>query len=221
MRRRLWDNPGVNNQSRLILAGLCLLMAIVGFATARLWKQAHPPATPSLATGTLLQPHRSLAEFSLLDHHGAAFTPRSLAGHWSMLFFGYTNCPDLCPITLTALAALQKKLLADHDNVRPAVIFVSVDARRDTPAVLARYVPYFNPDFVGVTAPTQSQIEDFAKRLGVAVIIGPEHDGTYSVDHSGAIFVVAPDGRLAAILTGPHTSAGLAEDFHRIVAAQT
>jgi protein SCO1/2 len=175
----------------------------------------------TLLTGTLLEPRRSISDFSLLDHHGSAFTPQSLKGRWSMLFFGYTNCPDLCPTTLSALAAMDKSLQGEQAAVRPQVVFVSVDARRDTPAVLARYVPYFNPAFLGVTAPDQATVETFARHLGVSVLIGEEHDGTYGVDHSGAIFVVAPDGRIAAILTGPHSNAGLLEDFHRIVAART
>ena len=194
-------------------------MAAIGFGASYWWKRSHSgPIT--LLTGTMLEPRRALGDFSLLDHHGAAFTPQSLKGRWSLLFFGYTNCPDLCPTTLTALAAMDKSLRSDASSVRPQVVFVSVDARRDTPAVLARYVPYFNPGFLGVTAADQPTVEKFARHLGVSVIIGEEHDGTYSVDHSGAIFAVAPDGQLAAILTGPSTTASLIADYQRIVAAR-
>jgi protein SCO1 len=134
-----------------------------------------------------------------------------------LLFFGFTNCPDLCPTTLTALAAVEKRLRAAA-SPRPQVVFVSVDAKRDTPAQLSRYVPFFDPEFIGVTAADQAAIESFARQLGVAVIIGPERDGNYSVDHSAAIFVVAPDGRLAAILTGPNTVESVFTDFQRIAA---
>ena len=136
-----------------------------------------------------------------------------------MLYFGYTNCPDQCPTTLSSLAAMQKRLAAAAVRTRPVVVFISADARRDTPAILARFVPYFDPDFVGVTAQSQAAIEDFARKLGVAIIIGPDSGGAYSVDHSSAVFVTAPDGSLAAILTGPHSAQGLSEDFRRIVAA--
>jgi protein SCO1 len=157
--------------------------------------------------------------FSLLDHHGATFTLGSLKGRWCMLYFGYTNCPDLCPATLSSLAAMEKRLAAAGDQTRPLVIFVSVDARRDTPDVLARYAPFFDKGFIGVTARTQTEIEGFAREFGVAVIIGPETNGTYTVDHSSAVFVTAPDASLAAILTGPLTPEGLADDFRRIVKA--
>ena len=102
----------------------------------------------------------------------------------------------------------------------PQVIFVSVDAKRDTPAQLAKYVPYFDPDFIGLTAADQPSIERIAKKLGVGVIIQPTSDGNYTVDHSGAIFVLDPDGKLTAILTGPFTVDALQSDFQRIVAAR-
>ena len=92
-----------------------------------------------------------------------------------MLFFGYTNCPDFCPTTLTTLAAMEKRLRAARRPVRPQVIFVSVDAKRDTPAQLAKYVPYFDPEFIGVTAADQPTIEAFARKLGVGV---HHHAGT-------------------------------------------
>lgn len=137
-----------------------------------------------------------------------------------MMFFGYTNCPDFCPTTLATLAALEKRLRAEAAPVRPKVLFMSVDAKRDTPEQLAKYVPYFDPEFVGVTASSQSAIEEVAAKLGVGVIITPKSDGTYSVDHSGAIFVINPQGRLTAILTGPFTVDALRADFQRIVAGR-
>jgi protein SCO1 len=97
------------------------------------------------------------------------------------------------------------------------VIFMSVDAKRDTPEQLAKYVPYFDPEFIGLTAASQPDVEAVAAKLGVSVIITPKSDGTYTVDHSGAIFVLNPDGKLAAVLTGPFTVDALASDFRRIV----
>jgi protein SCO1/2 len=135
-----------------------------------------------------------------------------------MMFFGYTNCPDFCPATLTTLAALEKRLRAARAPVRPQVIFMSVDAARDTPRQLAKYVPYFDPEFIGLSAPSQAEIEAVAAKLGVSVVITPKSDGTYTVDHSGAIFVLSPEGKLAAVLTGPFTAGDLETDFRRIVA---
>ncbi len=136
------------------------------------------------------------------------------------MFFGYTNCPDFCPTTLVTLAALQKRLRSGAAPLRPQVIFLSVDAKRDTPAVLANYVPAFDPEFIGLTATSQSALEAAAAGLGVAVSITPAPDGTYAVDHSAAIFVVNPEGRLAAILTGPFTVDALQSDLQHILAGQ-
>jgi protein SCO1/2 len=189
---------------------------LAGVAVALLLR--HPAAPLELATGSYLRPSRALPDFSLIDQHGRPFGPADLEGHWSMLVFGYTNCPDFCPTTLTTLAALERRLRGGAGAVRPQVLFMSVDAVRDTPAQLSQYVPYFDPEFIGLTAANQPAIEAVAARFGVAVIITPHADGSYSVDHSGTIFVLNPAGRVAAILSGPFTVDALQEDFRRIVA---
>ncbi len=190
---------------------------LLGIGAALLWR--HSPAPRDLATGSYLSPQRALPDFSLIDQDGHAFGPQNLRGRWTFLYFGYTNCPDACPTTLATLAALEKRLKTAGDGVRPHVVFVSVDAKRDTPAQLAKYVPYFDPEFVGVTAASQPAIEDFARKLGVSVYVpAPSADGSYAVEHSSAIFVVDPAGKIAAILTGPFTAAALQSDFKRLVA---
>ncbi len=206
----------MSGQSKILSFRYICLIALAGIAASLLWRHPRPPV--ELTTGTILVPSRELADFSLIDHRGRKFGSANLRGRWTLLFFGYTNCPDFCPTTLTTLAALKKHLKSDEAAVLPQVVFVSVDAQRDTPEQLAKYVPYFDPDFIGVTAVDQPGIERLAKKWGVAVIIQPTTDGNYTVDHSGAIFVVNPEGRLAAILTGPFTVNALQTDFQRIVA---
>jgi protein SCO1 len=134
------------------------------------------------------------------------------------MFFGYTNCPDYCPTTLTTLAAMEKQLRAAKTVVPPQVIFVSVDAKRDTPAQLNQFVPNFDPEFIALTAASQPAIEALAKKWGVAVNIEYAADGSnYVVDHATVIFVIDPAGNLAAILSGPFTVDALSSDFQRIV----
>jgi protein SCO1/2 len=203
-------------QTRTLSLALAILALIAGAAAALLWRQGAPAV--ELSTGTYLSPARALPDFSLIDENGRTFGPANLQGVWTMMFFGYTNCPDLCPTTLTTLAALEKRLRAAGATVRPRVVFVSVDAKRDTPEQLRRYVPYFDPEFLGVTAADQPAIEAVAAKLGVGVLITPKPDGTYAVDHTGAIFVLNPAGRLTAILSGPFTVDALAADFRLIVA---
>ena len=193
-----------------------LLCAAAGGIAAALIEPHKPPAMP-LASGTLLVPSRALADFSLLDQQGRSFGSANLRGHWSLMFFGYTNCPDFCPATLATLAAVEKRMRTEVSPLPPQVIFVSVDAKRDTPAQLAKYVPYFDAEFIGLTAADQPAIEALAKEWGVAVSIRPATDGNYTVDHSAAIFVIDPKGDVAAILTGPFTTDTLRSDITRIV----
>jgi protein SCO1/2 len=202
-------------QSKFLAIALIGIALIAGTSAALIWRHAAAPV--ELATGSFVSPSRALPDFSLIDHHGQPFGPPNLRGHWSMMFFGYTNCPDFCPTTLTTLAALEKRLRDGAAPVRPKVIFMSVDAKRDTPEQLAKYVPYFDPEFIGLTAANQAAIEAVAAKLGVGVIITPKPDGTYTVDHSGAIFVLNPDGKLTAVLTGPFSVDALQADFLRIV----
>jgi len=201
-------------RSKLLSFVFLCVAAVAGVAAALIWP--HKP-TVVLATGAVLVPSRALADFSLIDNQGRSFGAANLRGHWSLMFFGYTNCPDFCPATLTTLAAMQKRLRAAKSVTPPQVIFVSVDAKRDTPSQLAKYVPYFDPDFVGLTAADQPAIERQAKKWGVAVIIEPASGGNYTVDHSGAMFVINPAGNIAAILSGPFTVDALQSDFKRIV----
>jgi protein SCO1/2 len=205
-------------QTKFLSFALICALGVAGIAAGVLWHRSAPAV--ELTTGSFISPSRELPDFSLIDGQGRAFGVPNLRGHWSMLFFGYTNCPDFCPTTLTTLAAMRKRLRADGAAVLPDVIFVSVDAKRDTPAQLAKYVPKFDPDFIGLTAVDQPSIEAVAKKLGVAVSILPAADGNYMVDHSGAIFVLNPDARLTAILTGPFSADALRGDFQRVVAAR-
>jgi protein SCO1 len=192
---------------------LCALAA-AGIVAAIIWSPKPPLA---LASGTILAPARPLADFSLIDNQGRSFGSANLRGHWSLMFFGYTDCPDYCPTTLTTLAVLEKQLRAAKTVAPPQVIFVSVDAKRDTPAQLNQFVPNFDPEFIGLTAASQPAIEALAKTWGIAVNIQYGANGNYIVDHSAEIFVIDPAGNVAAILTGPFTVDALQNDYRRIV----
>jgi protein SCO1/2 len=211
---RVWDNLAMNGRSKLYAFLVLCLMAGAGIFAALLTQ--HRQGLQPLATGLWLTPSRALPDFTLIDQQGRPFGPAQLRGHWSLLFFGYTNCPDLCPTTLTTLAGLNRRLRTESAALLPQVVFVSVDAARDTPQQLSRYVPYFDPTFLGVTAPDQATIEALAHKLGVAVIVNSAKDGNYTVDHSGELFVINPDARLVALLSGPFTLETLAHDVRAL-----
>jgi protein SCO1/2 len=201
-------------RSKLLSCVFLGFLAVGGIVAAIIWSPKPPLA---LASGTILTPARPLADFSLIDNQGRSFGSANLRGHWSLMFFGYTDCPDYCPTTLTTLAVLEKQLRAAKTVAPPQVIFVSVDAKRDTPAQLNQFVPNFDPEFIGLTAASQPAIEALAKKWGIAVNIQYAANGNYIVDHSAEIFVIDPAGNLAAILTGPFTVDALQSDYRRIV----
>lgn len=208
--------------SRIRSIALAAVVAIVAIAGGVLLARAmlgDNDAVPlDLAKATLLSPPRALPEFTLTDHTGANFEPARLKNHWSLLFFGFTHCPDVCPTTLGMLAQTEKALADLPAGQRPQIVLVSVDPQRDTPEQLASYVRFFSPSFTGVTG-SQEAIDKFTRALGVPVAISPLANGGYSVDHSAAIFLIDPSGALLALFSTPHSPAIIAADYRRIVDA--
>jgi protein SCO1/2 len=128
------------------IAALIVAATVIGVATAW-WVTARQPVV--LASGTALESPRRIGAFRLTDHRGREFTPESLRGGWSLVFAGFTQCPDACPTTLAMLNAMDERLRANGGAVQ--VVFLSVDPARDTAERLAGYVGHFNPRFVAVT----------------------------------------------------------------------
>jgi protein SCO1 len=204
---------------RAHIAMVMLAGVVAGGLVAHLvTNRAEPP--PQLERATLFAETRALPAFGLIDHTGAPFGLQRLRGHWTFLFFGFVNCPDVCPTTLATLSQMRKALADLPEPDQPGVVFVSVDPGRDTPPVLAEYVAHFDPSFAGVTG-SPAAIESVTQALGVAVVTGPPAaDGNYSVDHTAAIFLVDPEGRFAALFNTPHEAGAIERDYRRIVAAR-
>ena len=157
--------------------------------------------------GTFLLPAtRDIAPFSLTDQNGNRFDNTNLEGHWSLLFFGFTSCPDVCPVTLSALAQVEKQLSESGrkdllDKLR--IYFVSVDPDRDSEAAIAKYVEAFSPNFTGVTG-THDALAAFAQQVNVAFMKVPDANGGYTIDHTGNIVIIDPNGRYAGFMKLPH-----------------
>ena len=200
----------------LLAAGLVAALAGAWLARAWLGAPGGPPATRAAAVYTEPRP---LPAFELVAHDGSRFDRARFLGHHTLVLFGFTNCPDLCPTTLVELARAER-LLADLPAARrPVVVMVSVDPGRDSPAVLAAYVPHFDPAFVGVTG-ADPDIATLAAALGAAYQRGPERDGSYAVDHTAALFLIDPEARLLAVFPTPHEAATIAHDYRAILAAR-
>jgi len=165
---------------------------------------------------TALPDGRMLPQFDLLDQDGERFNRDRISGRWSVLFFGFTNCPDICPTTLYQLSQMQKSLAKLPPQLQPAVYMISVDVERDTPEVMAQYVRAFNSSFVGLTGDAD-ELARLAASLGVAYGTEPRPDGSYDVLHTAALFFLNDAGQLVAISSAPHDPAALARDYRRLV----
>jgi len=144
------------------------------------------------------EPSRSIKEFKLTNHFGEEVGLDDLKGNWSLLFFGFTYCPDICPTTMGVL-----NRAVNNMKKKPQVIMVSVDYDRDTPELLAQYVPNFNPDFVGYTGEFD-ELVSFATQLNAAFAKVPGREpGTYTMDHSASIVVINPNGRFQGFIKSP------------------
>jgi protein SCO1/2 len=205
----------MNKQRAIALGSLTIVAVIIGIVLSRAVQVSMNPPL-QLATGTALPEPRALPELQLVDGNDASFTLANLQGHWSLLFFGYTTCPDICPTTLSTLAQVEKKLSDMPDPKRPQMVFVSVDPQRDTPANVQRYVKFFSPHFTGVTGESK-KVQALTAAVGVPVIITPTESGSYTVDHSATLFAVDPKGRIAAVFSPPFMVDALSADLRRLV----
>jgi protein SCO1/2 len=180
----------------------------VGVGTA-LYTRFNAPLV--LHSGTVLPEPRSIGEFSLLDQRGQPFGRAALENRWSLVFTGFTNCPDLCPTTLAFLASLRARIPGDGVQI----VFVSVDPERDSPEKIAPYLAHFDPRIKGVTGAT-AEIERFTKALGLAQVRNPGVAGEYTVDHSAALVLIDPKVRVAGYFQPPHDERALAADLESL-----
>ncbi|GIX31679.1 MAG: cytochrome c oxidase assembly protein [Porticoccaceae bacterium] len=144
---------------------------------------------------------RRFRDFAFVDHRGRPFTRENLLGKWTLVFFGFTHCPDICPTTLATLDRLLAQLSAE-ERARLQVVLLSVDPERDTPERLASYVAFFNPDFIGLTG-SPHRLLSLATQLGVVYQKVPLPGGDYTVDHSGNLVLINPRGEYHAYLRPP------------------
>lgn len=184
------------------LVGLaCLLAVWAGYRLAgERYSRAQPPAY-----GTWLSPPRTVRDFQLIDNRGGRFARADLRGHLSLMYFGYTRCTDECPDTLAMLARLRRKVAL------PAlrVLFVTINPRHDTPAVLTRYLRRFDPHFIGLTG-TPHQIRSLAGELGVALGKIALPGGGETFEHTVVLFLFNARGREVAVFTAPFAERRLA-----------
>ncbi len=172
------------------------------------------PAIPEDLKGVFIDsPAVRLPDFELVDHNNRIFNNASLKGQWSLVFFGFTNCPDVCPTSMTEL----NKVSAMPDTPEDTqYVFISVDPKRDSSEKLKEFVTFFNDKFIGVSG-QKSEIDKFKEPLGV--IYGFEGDTTsedYVVTHFAAIYLIAPDGKQRAYALAPHSAIQISRAYQLV-----
>jgi len=166
---------------------------------------------------TVLSPAKKLADFTLIQHTGDALNKAALKGKHSIVFFGFTNCPDICPATLHQFKQVKKNLQNAQLWSKLRVVFVTVDPERDTVEKMAQYVPYFDPEFIGATG-TVEQVEQFTSLLSIPYELGDKNEnGYYSVDHSATLILLDDDANIRALISPPFSPSQLSEDLFYIL----
>lgn len=190
-----------------------ILMLISGFVGMFFYQQMHQSSvfSPNQLHGTYIPPGRTVKPFVLQDTLNHDFKASDLVGHWTLLFFGFTQCHSICPTTMAELHKMND-ILKNHAELKvfPKIYMISLDPERDTLQSLQQYVKGFDKDFIGALG-KKSEIDALSQQLGIVYDTGTRQDG--QIDHSGTITVINPAGEIAAFFTPPLQAQWMAEDM--------
>ncbi|HWW22043.1 MAG TPA: SCO family protein [Steroidobacteraceae bacterium] len=198
----------MNRRLALVFALTAVAAALAGVVAARL---VGGHGGVPLVSGTWLPSRRPVAEFHLEDLSGQGFTLQNLRGHPTLLFFGFTHCPDVCPITLATLAQAQRTVPLPGAQV----VFISIDPQRDSAANMSEYLSAFSKDFIGARG-DEAALGPLLKSLGAIAERERLPDGNYTLDHSATLYLLDGQARLAAVFSPPFKTADLTADLRRI-----
>ncbi|MDH0749354.1 SCO family protein [Pseudomonas sp. GD03842] len=196
---------------------VAVVALILGLTVNRVLSGKGPGDQAALIdAGIILLPQsRSLPDMKLVDQDGQSVALDSLKGKWTLLFFGYTFCPDICPTTLAQLRQIKRELPKEAvDQLR--VVLVSVDPNRDTPQQLKTYLGYFDKQFQGMTAPVDA-IQKLANAVSIPFIPADTTQPNYTVDHSGNLAVLGPDGMQRGFIRAPLNNQKLVAQLPRLM----
>ena len=181
------------NPRTLIIAVVAIAAIALGTWTS--YRFMSPPPAPRIAT--VLPAPAELPDFSLLDQDGRPVGRGVFEGQWDLVFFGFTHCPDICPLTLQVLSDARQQLAESGQDPLPRIVLVSVDPERDTPELMASYVAYFGEENLGITGEL-AEIRKLTDGLGIFFEKAAGQNDNYSVDHSSVVLLLDPTGTMHA-----------------------
>ncbi len=204
-------------KTKRTLVLISFLLLSISIAAGLFWRGEPAPLEFTDIKGiSIISPPVSLPDINLKDHNGKRITLDDFKGHWSMAFFGYTHCPDVCPTSLAVMKRVATKLRKEGQERDTHYLFVSLDPFRDTPEVLKEYITFFDPDFIGITG-DKTEIDKLSERVGVIYDYeGDVRDEDFIVNHYAAILIIDPDARLRAHILPPHSVEKVSTAFNRI-----
>lgn len=187
----------------VLTAILSILLGCIFLIKFTQQQESHPRLIPDQVMTVLVDP-KPLREFFLVDHHNHEFNLSTLNGKWSFLFFGFIQCPDICPTTLVSLSKIRsqitKEIIAPEQT---QFIFISVDPKRDNAQKLKQYTNYFDSSFIGVTG-TETELHNLANQLDVTFNLQYKpNQSDYEVIHTSAVFLINPQGQYQVLITPP------------------
>lgn len=201
---------------------LLILTIAIGSAVGTWWLHDGAPAArdwahaPQELQGLIWPQAREVAAFTLNTQQSKPFGREQLLGHWSLIYFGYLQCPDICPVTLQSMHGMQKLLAEQASGAIPEqYLFVSVDPVNDTPERIASYLDFFGGDVTGLSG-DPDELARLATSVGVMYAEHVDENGTRSMDHSTSIVLVDPQGRAVAALPGPHQPQVMARQYREL-----
>jgi protein SCO1 len=209
--------------SRRVSMAIVVAIVLLAAAAALVWRsvQTTPAQQPHFVevvnNAYILPKPDALASFKLVKHDDTPFDNDSLKGRWSFLIFGYTYCPDFCPTALVVFTEIHGLLTQRPEGARDVqFVMVSVDPERDTTALLKEYVPQFNREFIGVTG-APAEIARLAESVGAVYAKVPgSSERNYLIDHSTAVLLVNPQGKLQGVFAAPHVAKNMVQGFLKI-----
>ncbi len=204
----------VSGKSNVLFVLIAAIAIALGLVVQQIRNQ--PVTLPEFEKLAILGAPKSLGEVRFTDHNGTPFNDANLQNKWTILFFAFTNCPDVCPSTLHTLKQVKQSLTQQGLWSQFQVAMVTVDPARDTSERLKSYVPFFDPAFIGLRADLD-YTKEFAKNMGILFFKSKEFDnGGYDIDHGAALVLVNPKGQFAGVFNAPHPQDLLTRDLAKL-----
>lgn len=206
------QQAGIRNTIIIVLA--FILLVVYGFV----WRMSQPVIMDDeqlrVNGAIVLDQPRIFSDFELADHRGEIFNIARMQDTWTIVFFGFTHCPDICPTTLAVLNDMYSKM-KDSEKEQLQIVMISLDAERDTVEALADYVPYFNEEFIGVTG-NKHLIHRLTAEINIAYNKVPLEGEDYTVDHSTQLVLINPKGHYHGFFRAPHSETMLRSTWRSI-----